>query len=146
HVPAGVADAQAAVRARGAASHAEWQQRLEAYRAAFPADAAALEATLAGQLPEGWAEGLPEFPADAKGLASRKASHTVLNAIAQRLPNLVGGSADLACSNLTNMDGLAEFLPDVEGVPRNVAFGIREHGMAAAVNGMALHGGVIPFG
>ncbi len=146
HVPVELAEATEAIRERGKKAHAEWKKALEAYRAAFPADAAELEATLAGELPKGWNEGLPEFPADPKGVATRKASHKVLNALAAKLPNLVGGSADLACSNLTTMDGLPDFLPEAEGVPRNVAFGIREHGMGAAVNGMALHGGVIPFG
>ncbi|MGB5192128.1 MAG: transketolase C-terminal domain-containing protein, partial [Polyangiales bacterium] len=76
----------------------------------------------------------------------RKASGTVLNALASRLGGLVGGSADLAGSNNTHMKGLASFLPGAEGVPRNIDWGIREHGMGAAMNGMALHGGVIPFG
>jgi transketolase len=146
HVPAELAAATEAIRMKGQQARAAWEGALEAYRAAFPAEAAELEASLEGRLPEGWSQGLPEFPADPKGVATRKASHKVLNALAARLPNLVGGSADLACSNLTYMDGLPDFLPEVEGVPRNVAFGIREHGMAAAVNGMALHGGVIPFG
>jgi transketolase len=146
HVPTELEEATAAIRAKGHDARAAWEKAKEAYRAAFPEDAAELEASLAGKLPDGWNRGLPEFPADPKGVASRKASHKILNALAARLPNLVGGSADLACSNLTHMDGLPDFLPEAEGVPRNVAFGIREHGMAAAVNGMALHGGVIPFG
>ncbi len=86
------------------------------------------------------------FPADAKGLATRKASEKIIQSLAKAIPQLVGGSADLAGSNLTTMEGFADVLPEEAGVPRNVNWGIREHGMAAAVNGMALHGGVVPFG
>ena len=130
--------------ARGAEQEAAWQQKFAAYRAEYPELAAELERRLAGQLPEGWADGLPEFPADAKGLASRASSGKVLNAIADKLPDLVGGSADLAPSTLTWMNSSPAFAPDCpEG--RNIHFGVREHGMGAVVNGMAYHGGVIPF-
>ncbi len=131
--------------ARGAKQEQEWNKRLEAYRAEYPELAADLERRLAGELPAGWADGLPEFPADAKGLASRASSGKVLNAIATNLPDLVGGSADLAPSTLTWMANGQAFAADChEG--RNLHFGVREHGMAAIVNGMAYHGGVIPFG
>jgi transketolase len=146
HVPSDLAAVTTEIVARGRASREAWERKLEAYKKDEPAKAAELEVALGTGLPDGWDRDLPEFPADAKGIATRKAGHTVLNAIAKAVPGLVGGSADLACSNLTNMDGFAAFLPESEGVPRNVAWGIREHGMAAAVNGMALHGGVIPFG
>ena len=146
HVPAEVPARAAALRAAGEALVAAWEAKLEAYAKAHPADAAELRDSLQGRLPAGWDQGLPEFPADPKGVATRKAGHTVLNALAKKVPYLVGGSADLACSNLTNLDGFPAFLPEVDGVPRNVAWGIREHGMGAAVNGMALHGGVVPFG
>ena len=101
---------------------------------------------LAGELPEGWDADLPIFDADPKGTATRKASGAVLNALAAKIGGLVGGSADLAGSNNSQMKGLASFLPGADGIPRNMDWGIREHGMGAAMNGMALHGGVIPFG
>ncbi len=129
---------------RGAEQEAAWQQKFEAYRAEYPELAAELERRLAGQLPDGWADGLPEFPADAKGIASRASSGKVLNAIAEKLPDLVGGSADLAPSTLTWMNNSPAFAPDChEG--RNIHFGVREHGMGAVTNGLAYHGGVIPF-
>ena len=131
--------------ARGAEQEQAWQRKIEAYRAAFPDLAADLERRLAGKLPEGWADGLPDFPQDAKGLATRTSSGKVLNAIATKLPDLVGGSADLAPSTVTWMADSPAFAADCrEG--RNFHFGVREHGMAAVVNGMAYHGGVIPFG
>ncbi len=130
--------------ARGAELEADWQKKFEAYRAAYPELAAELERRLAGKLPEGWADGLIEFPADPKGIASRASSGKVLNAIAEKLPDLVGGSADLAPSTLTWMNCSPAFAPDChEG--RNIHFGVREHGMGAVTNGMAYHGGVIPF-
>jgi transketolase len=130
---------------RGAEQERAWQQKLEAYCAAYPDLAAELERRLAGRLPDGWAEGLPEFPPDEKGLATRAASGKVLNALAGRLPELVGGSADLAPSTNTWMTNSPAFAADCrEG--RNIHFGVREHGMGAVVNGMAYHGGILPFG
>jgi transketolase len=130
---------------RGPELEAAWQQKFEAYRTEYPELAAELERRLAGKLPAGWADGLIEFPADAKGLASRASSGKVLNAIADRLPDLVGGSADLAPSTVTWMNNSPAFTPDChEG--RNLHFGVREHGMGAVVNGMAYHGGIIPYG
>ncbi len=129
---------------RGAELEAAWQKKFEAYRAEYPELAAELERRLAGKLPEGWADGLIEFPADPKGLASRASSGKVLNAIAEKLPDLVGGSADLAPSTLTWMNNSPAFAPDCrEG--RNIHFGVREHGMGAITNGIAYHGGIIPF-
>ncbi len=141
YVPSELDEVRRGIVERGQKARLAWEEQLAAYRKAEPARAAELEVALGTGLPEGWDRDLPVFPADPKGVATRKASHTVLNAIAKAVPGLVGGSADLACSNLTTMDGFADFLPGVEGVPRNVAWGIREHGMGAAVNGMALHGG-----
>jgi len=130
---------------RGPDLEAAWQKKFDAYRAEYPDLAAELDRRLAGKLPEGWANGLIQFPADPKGMASRASSGKVLNAIAEKLPDLVGGSADLAPSNVTWMNGSPAFTPDKrEG--RNIHFGVREHGMAAIVNGMAYHGGIIPFG
>jgi len=130
---------------KGAALEREWEEKMNAYRAEYPALAAELERRLAGELPEGWDEGLPVFPADEKGLASRSASGKVLNALAVKIPDLVGGSADLAPSNNTWMDNSPAFQSDChEG--RNLHYGVREHAMGSIVNGMAYHGGVIPFG
>jgi transketolase len=131
--------------ARGAEQEEAWRAKFEAYQAEYPALAAELERRLASELPEGWAEGLPEFPQDAKGMATRASSGKVLNAIANNLPDLVGGSADLAPSTVTWITHSPAFAADCrEG--RNIHFGVREHGMAAIVNGMAYHGGVVPFG
>ncbi|MBW2718333.1 MAG: transketolase [Deltaproteobacteria bacterium] len=129
-----------------AASHEAWQARLAEYRAEFPEAANELEGALAGELPADWDADLPVFDADPKGTATRKASGAVLNALASKIGGLVGGSADLAGSNNSHMKGLSSFLAQADGIPRNVDWGIREHGMGAAMNGMALHGGVIPFG
>ncbi len=145
-VPDDLAVAAETIRERGAKGHEAWQSGLAGYRAEFPDDAKELDAALAGELPEGWDADLPIFDADPKGVATRKASGAVLNALATKIGGLAGGSADLAGSNNSRMKGLASFLPGSEGIPRNVDWGIREHGMAAAMNGMALHGGVIPYG
>ncbi len=136
---------------RGAEQERAWQQKMEAYRAEYPELAEELSRRLAGKLPEGWDATLPVFPADAKGIASRASSGKVINAIAAVLPDLFGGSADLAPSTNTWMNNSEAFAPAGDGTPdcyegRNIHFGVREHGMGAAVNGMAYHGGVIPFG
>ncbi len=134
----------------GAQLESAWQQKMEAYRAGFPELANELERRLAGKLPENWDAGLPEFPADEKGLASRAASGKVLNALSAVLPDLTGGSADLAPSTNTWMNNSPAFAPAGENPDgyegRNIHFGVREHGMGSIVNGMAYHGGVIPFG
>jgi transketolase len=145
-VPDELAAAAEAIGERGAKSHGAWEARLAGYRAEFPEAAGELDVALAGELPEGWDADLPIFDADPKGTATRKASGAVLNALAAKIGGLVGGSADLAGSNNSQMKGLASFLPGADGIPRNMDWGIREHGMGAAMNGMALHGGVIPFG
>lgn len=129
----------------GAELEAGWLRKMAAYRAEYPELAAELERRLAGELPESWASELVEFPPDPKGIASRAASGKVLNVLAGQLPELFGGSADLAPSNNTWMTNSPAFAPDcLEG--NNIHFGVREHGMGAIVNGMAYHGGVIPFG
>jgi transketolase len=145
HVPGEVRQGMGEVVARGAALHAEWQARWEAYKQAEPDLAAALQAALRGALPAGWDADLPVYGVTDKAIATRQASGQVLNAIAPRAPWLVGGSADLAPSTNTFMEGAGEFGPDSpEG--RNLHWGVREHGMGAIMNGMALHGGVRPFG
>jgi transketolase len=130
---------------RGRELEAEWRTKLKAYQAFYPRKHAELERRLAGSLPEGWETGLPVFPADAKGMATRIASGKAINALAAKIPELIGGSADLAPSTKTWMDGFPAFQPATPG-GRNFQFGVREHAMGAIVNGMAVHGGVIPFG
>jgi transketolase len=130
---------------RGQQWEAEWKSRLEAYAQAHPQEADQFRQALSGELPEGWEEALPVFPADAKGMATRAASGQVLNALAPVIPTLIGGSADLAPSNNTFLKGYPVFANE-SFAGRNFHFGVREHGMAAALNGMAVHGGVIPYG
>jgi transketolase len=129
----------------GSALEAEWKGRLGVYAKTYPEDAAKLRSALSGELPEGWEEVLPEFKPDAKGIATRAASGQTLNAIAPVITNLIGGSADLAPSNNTYLKGYPEFAND-SFAGRNFRFGVREFGMSAVLNGMALHGGVIPYG
>jgi len=130
---------------RGEKLEQEWQARLEAYRRAFPGEYAELQRRLRRQLPEGWETALPVFPADEKGVATRVASGKVINALAERLPELIGGSADLTPSTKTWIDrSVALQAGRYEG--RNIHFGVREHAMGAIVNGMAVHGGLIPYG
>ncbi|MFZ3152102.1 MAG: transketolase [Anaerolineaceae bacterium] len=137
---------------RGAGLEQSWNEAFKAYQAKYPELAAELGRRLKAQLPEKWEESLPVFPADAKGMASRASSGKVINAISGRLPELFGGSADLAPSNKTWMDNFKAFFPaNKEGEEdsyegRNVHFGVREHGMGAIVNGLSYHGGFIPFG
>ena len=142
------------VAERGKNLHAEWEQSFAAWSAANADRRALFDRLAARQLPDGWAQALPSFPADAKGMATRKASGTILTALAPVLPELWGGSADLAESNLTTMEGEPSFIPvDHQtamwrGNPygRTLHFGIREHGMGAILNGIALHGGTRPYG
>ncbi len=144
-VPEDVLDFFRQAVGRGEKLQAGWQARFEAYRGEYPDLAADLERRWRKELPQGWDAGLPEFPADAKGMATRAASGKVLNALAAKIPELIGGSADLAPSNLTWINGAPAFQPgSYQG--RNFYFGVREHGMAAEINGMAVHGGVIPYG
>ena len=129
---------------RGQAWEAEYQRLFEAYAQQYPAEAEELQRALSGDLPEGWEEALPSFEAGTSD-ATRNASGIVLNALAQVIPNLIGGSADLAGSNKTMIKGADSLGPDsFKG--RNIHFGVREHAMAGILNGMALHGGVIPYG
>jgi transketolase len=130
---------------RGKKQEAQWHNRFSAYEEAYPDLAKEWLGWMNGDLPEGWESNIPVFPADTKGVATRAASGTVLNAIAPHLPNLFGGSADLAPSNKTEIKGEMDFQADAyEG--RNLRFGVREHAMGAILNGMALHGGLIPYG
>jgi transketolase len=144
---------------RGARDQAAWDERMAAYAEAFPELARELQGRLRAELPPGWDAKLPAFPADAKGLATREASGQVMNAIAPALPALSGGSADLDPSTKTALKGLGDFNPppprgeDEQGsdgggwsrAGRNLHFGVREHAMGAIANGLAAHGGFIPF-
>ena len=137
-IPDGVKEAFGdAVAGRGRPLREAWEATLERYRSAEPALAAELDAMLADKLPDGWDDDIPTFPADEKGMASRDASGKVLNAIAPKLPWLIGGSADLAPSTKTTIEDGGSFEPDSYG-GRNFHFGVREHGMGAVVNGMTL--------
>jgi transketolase len=139
-VPDGVyAHFAAGIGARGNAARREWQALFSAYRNKFPALAAEIELMQRRELPEGWDRNLPVFPADPKGLAGREASGKVLNLLAQNVPWLIGGSADLGPSNKTTLtfEGAGHFQASNPG-GRNMHFGIREHAMGAIVNGMSL--------
>ena len=139
-VPVGVYDQfRNGVGKRGAQAHAAWQIKFTEYTQQFPQLAEQIGRMLSGQLPDGWDKDLPSFPADAKGMATRESSGKTLNALAKNIPWLVGGSADLAKSNKTNLtfEGAGEFYPN-EYHGRNVHFGVREHAMGAMVNGMTL--------
>ncbi|GJE01898.1 transketolase [Methylobacterium isbiliense] len=127
------------IGARGAALRAEWEALMAEVRAGDPGLAAEVETYLKGELPAGWDADIPTFPADAKGLATRESSGKVLNAIAPRMPWLLGGSADLAPSNKTKLDGEAALGPFTPG-GRNLHFGVREHAMGSIVNGLGLVG------
>jgi len=148
------------LRVRWTAEHEAWAERFEAYRRAFPDLAAEFDRRMAGELAEGWGEALPVFEPDPKGLATRKASEAVLQALASTVPELIGGSADLNPSTYTRLKGFGDLQDpstrreDVLGAVggawdftgRNIHFGVREHAMGAIANGMAEHGGVIPYG
>ena len=130
--------------ARGAGLQAEWDARLAAYRAAFPELAQELDAAIAGELPRGWEEALPDL-SDAPATATRNHSGKVLQAAAGAIPSMIGGSADLGGSNKTDIAGGGDLLADNPG-GRIIHFGVREHAMGAVMNGMSLHGGIQPFG
>jgi transketolase len=145
---------------KGQQADAEWKERFSAYARRYPELAGELDLALRGNLPDGWDAALPAFPADSKGLATRVASGKVLTALAAKLPTLIGGSADLNPSTYTALAELGDYesphrrFRDNQGSAgggwgydgRNLHFGVREHGMGASLNGMAAHGGIIPFG
>ncbi len=139
-------------KARGQAAQSLWENRLAAYRKAYPQEAAAFEARLAGQRPADFdqknAALIASLCASAPNVASRKASQMVLDDIGPRLPGLMGGSADLTGSNLTNWKGVSVLSVDDQGAltrGQHISYGVREFGMAAICNGIALHGGFIPY-
>lgn len=146
----------------GAKAEREWQSRFDAYAEAYPEEAAELVRALAGELPDGWDADLPHWGPDAKPMATRKASGETIAAFFPKIPTFIGGSADLNPSTNTGMKGAGDFeRPDGNPDPsiqqgllggpwgydgRNIHFGVREHAMGSAVNGMAAHGGIVPFG
>ncbi|HTW19695.1 MAG TPA: transketolase [Mycobacteriales bacterium] len=133
---------------RGREAHAEWQKRFDAWAAGNPERAAEFERIANRRLPEGWDAKLPDFAGE-ESLSTRKASGAVINAIAPSMPEFWGGSADLAESNLTDIEGAEDFLPEAHGgspYGRILHFGIREHAMGAILNGIVLHGGTRAFG
>ncbi len=144
---------------KGNAEEQEWDARFSAYEAAFPSEAREFKMILAGEKPADWDADIPTFKPDEKGVSTRVAGGQVLNAIAKHLPNLIGGSADLNPSTMTALKGMGDFEPanaaagDQQGSVgggwsyggRNLHFGVREHAMGSAANGMALHGGILPF-
>jgi transketolase len=142
---------------RGKGAEAGWKRRFNKYAKEFPQLATELQGMFAGKLPAGWDADVPVFPADAKGIATRVAGGKVLSAIAPKLPSISGGSADLDPSTHTAVKGLGVFSPgkepDEQGAAdevwsyagRNLHFGVREHAMGAIANGMAAHGGFIPY-
>ena len=142
------------LRERGAARHAEWQERFDAWAEANPERKALFDRLTAGELPEGWDAELPTWEPDEKGIATRKASAAVLQALGKTLPELWGGSADLAGSNNTTIEGSPSFGPksistdtwSAEPYGRTLHFGIREHAMGSILNGIALHGPTRPYG
>ena len=129
---------------RGEELEKEWQQRFDSYKSEFPEDAAEFERVMEGRLPENWDADVPKFKPEDGMIATRKASHTVIQWVAENVPELIGGSADLSPSTLTTIDDAASIERGNYG-GRNMHYGIREHGMGAIVNGMVLHG-LRPFG
>ena len=143
----------------GKAKQGEWEAAFSRYSQAFPEPAAEFKRRMTGELPDGWEKDLPAFQADHKGIATRKASETLLQALGPRIPELMGGSADLNPSTFSWLKGFGDFespktcSEEVQGLVggewryggRNVHFGVREHAMGSIATGMALHGGVIPY-
>ena len=144
-VPEEVRPVFAAPGEAGAARNAEWDALLVDYREKYPERAAEWDRTQSGELPEGWRDALPRFSSTDGALATRSASGKVINTLAEIVPELIGGSADLAPSNNTAVRGQPSVTAEEMG-GRNIHFGIREHGMGGAMNGMALHGGLRPYG
>ena len=145
-VPEAILSAWRATGVKRQAEHGKWSGRLKS----LPADArSAFERAMAGELPDGWESALLELKRqtseEAPKIATREASKEALNALAPVVPNLVGGSADLTGSNLTQADGMLPVTRDDFG-GRYIYYGVREHGMAAIMNGLALHRGVVPYG
>jgi transketolase len=159
HIPGKALDHFRQALDKGKRAEADWSARFASFEKAFPDLAREFQQIMRGELPAGWDADIPSFPTDSKGIATRSASGKVLNAIAPKIPTLFGGSADLNPSTNTAMKGLGDFEPpdfaasDAQGLVgggtsyagRNIAFGVREHAMGAIANGLAAHGGILPF-
>jgi transketolase len=160
HVPKEVENHLRQVVESGRQAESEWNVKLAAYEKQYPELGHELSQLMKGALPKGWDAGIPQFPEDAKGMATRAASGKVIEAISTRLPGFIGGSADLNPSTQTELKDAGNFenpemaVGDLQGsagggwsyAGRNLQFGVREHGMGAILNGLAAHGGTIPFG
>jgi transketolase len=129
---------------RGAQAEEEWNKNFTNYKAKYESEAAELERMISGKLPEGWEKALPTYTPEEKGDATRNQSGKILNALAGVIPELIGGSADLAPSNMTLLKSSGDFQKG-HYENRNLRFGVREHGMGAIANGLDLHGGLIPY-
>lgn len=145
HVPTAALEHWRLAKERGINMQAEWMRRFADYAKTFPTEAKELGRRWHGDLPAGWEKTLPEFTSENGNVASRAASGAAINAIGPAVPELIGGSADLTGSNLTNVKNAGIFTATQRG-GRNFHFGIREHAMGSVMNGMALHGGIIPYG
>jgi len=145
YVPVDVREHFSAAVETGEQRVAEWKNRFQIYRENHPDQAAEFERIMRRELPPDWEERLPAFEATAKGLATRKANAPIINSLAPIISELMGGSADLTASNVTRIDGSEDFAPrHYQG--RNLRFGVREHAMGSIMNGLALHGGILPYG
>ncbi len=145
YIPDDVLEHYRAIGKKGAQIEDAWNASFESYANDYPELAAEYGRRMKGNRCQGWDEDLPEFPPDEKGLATRVASGKIINALAKKIPELMGGSADLTPSNKTWIEGSPSFQAESpEG--RNIHFGVREHAMAGIINGLAAHGGIIPFG
>ena len=144
HIPDDVLEFYREIGNNGAETEGEWNRKFAAYKTSYPELASELERRMKGELAKGWDSDLPSFGVEDGPLATRGASGKVINALAQKLPEMIGGSADLTPSNKTWINDSPSFQADTpEG--RNIHYGVREHIMGAAVNGMAAHGGIIPY-
>ncbi|MEK5278005.1 MULTISPECIES: transketolase [Paenibacillus] len=145
YVPDEVRAHFAEVKKNGIAANKAWDDKFAAYKKAYPELAAQFETVINGNLPEGWDANLPTYTTEDKAVSTRVASGSALNGLTAGVPQLVGGSADLESSTMTHLNGLTSFTPEsYDG--RNIYFGVREFGMAAAMNGIALHTGLKVFG
>ena len=145
YIPGEVSEHFKEVRKKGEEYEAEWNKLFESYKKKYPSEAEQFLKIMKGDLGDGWKKALPVFENINEKLATRAASGKVINAIAEYLPMLIGGSADLEPSNNTMIKGIGKFSAD-DRSGKNFHFGIREHGMASIMNGMALYGGIIPYG